>query len=69
MKDFNEWMKLNEAKNHLGEKEYQTYSAWRAACKAAGADRFEGDKETASAFKGKIGIGEWGGDKGSVYKS
>lgn len=57
-----------DALNHLGEREYQTYSAWRAAAKAAGATRFEGDKDIASAVgaDGKH-VGEWGGDKGSIY--
>jgi len=57
-----------DALNHLGEREYQTYGAWRAAAKAAGATRFEGDKDIASAIgaDGKH-VGEWGGDKGSIY--
>jgi hypothetical protein len=57
-----------DALNHLGEREYQTYSAWRAAAKAAGATRFEGDKDIAAAIgaDGKH-VGEWGGDKGSIY--
>lgn len=57
-----------DALNHLGEREYQTYNAWRAAAKAAGAVSFEGDKDIASAV-GADGrhVGEWGGDKGSIY--
>ena len=51
--------------NHLGEKEYQTYAAWRAACKQANPNvQFEGDKDICQA---KPGVGEWGGDKGVIY--
>lgn len=62
------WMSVADAKNHLGEREYQTYAAWRAAAKAAGATRFEGDKDIAHAIgpDGKH-VGEWGGDVGSIY--
>lgn len=57
-----------DARNHLGEREYQTYAAWRAAAKVAGATRFEGDKDIAHAInaEGKH-VGEWGGDVGSIY--
>ncbi len=51
-------------KNHLGEKEYQTYAGWRAACKKVNpAVTFEGNKDICNAR----GVGEWGGDVGSVY--
>jgi hypothetical protein len=56
---------LTEAKNHLGEKQYTSYSSWKAACKAAGATSFEGNSEICQA---KPGIGEWDGETGSVYK-
>jgi len=61
-------MKLKEGLNHLGEREYQTYGAWRRACLQAGAVRFEGDRDIANAFgaDGK-GVGEWGGDLGTIY--
>lgn len=59
----------HDAVNHLGEREYQTYAAWRAAAKAAGATSFEGDKDIAHA-KGPNGhVGEWGGDVGVIYKT
>src|SRR3972149_2499028 len=51
--------------NHLGEKRYQTYAAWKAACKASNpAVRFEGNSEICNALPG---VGEWGGDTGVVY--
>lgn len=55
---------INEAKNHLGERQFSTYSAWRAACKKAGAKEFEGNKDICHA---KPGIGEWDGEKGVLY--
>lgn len=54
-----------DAVNHLGEKEYNTYAAWRAACKAANPSVvFEGDKDICNA---KPGVGEWDGNTGVVY--
>lgn len=62
-------MNLREGLNHLGEREYQTYGAWRRACIAAGATRFEGGRDIANAFGAdNSGIGEWGGDLGTVYQ-
>jgi hypothetical protein len=46
-----------EAKNHMGETEYNTYSGWKAACRKAGADTFEGDRDICQAMKD--GKGEW----------
>lgn len=55
----------NDTTNHLGEKEYRTYNGWKVACKAANPSvRFEGDKEICNALPG---VGEWDGEKGSVY--
>lgn len=56
-----------EAKNHMGETEYNTYSGWRAACKRAGADEFDGDRDICQAKKGGKGVGEWDGAVGTVY--
>lgn len=56
-----------EAKNHMGETEYNTYSGWKAACKKAGADEFEGDRDICQAKKGGKGVGEWDGAVGTVY--
>lgn len=56
-----------EAKNHMGETEYNTYSGWRAACKRAGADNFDGDRDICQARKGGKGVGEWDGAVGTVY--
>jgi hypothetical protein len=56
-----------EAKNHMGETEYNTYSGWRAACKRAGATEFDGDRDICQAMANGKGIGEWDGATGSVY--
>lgn len=56
-----------EAKNHMDETEYTTYSGWKAACKKAGADEFEGDRDICQAKKGGKGVGEWDGAVGTVY--
>jgi len=68
--------------NHLGEREYQTYSGWKAACRKAaeaanGAVEFEGDRDICQAFivtgvlgtgeGGRKGLGEWDGAVGSLY--
>jgi hypothetical protein len=56
-----------EVKNHMDETEYNTYSGWRAACKKAGADEFEGDRDICQAKKAGKGVGEWDGAVGTVY--
>ena len=56
-----------EAKNHMGETEYNTYAGWKAACRKAGADKFEGDRDICQAMKDGKGMGEWDGASGSVY--
>jgi len=56
-----------EAKNHMDETEYTTYSGWKAACRKAGADEFEGDRDICQAKKGGKGVGEWDGAVGTVY--
>lgn len=56
-----------EAKNHMDETEYNTYSGWRAACKRAGANSFDGDRDICQALKDGKGVGEWDGATGSVY--
>jgi hypothetical protein len=69
--------KVKEALNHLGEKEYQTYDSWKRAAKQKNANVwFDGDKDIGQAMIGpkpyKRGetksIGEWDGEKGSIYK-
>jgi hypothetical protein len=69
---------VNAAKDHLGDKEYNTFAGWKAACrKVAPSVWFEGDKDIGEAFVGpkpyKKGetqsIGQWGGDTGTVYKN
>jgi hypothetical protein len=58
---------MAEAKNHMGETEYNTYAGWKAACRKAGADKFEGDRDICQAMKDGKGMGEWDGASGSVY--
>jgi hypothetical protein len=42
-----------DATNHLGEKQYNSYSAWRVACKNANPSvQFEGDKDICNAKPG-----------------
>ena len=58
--------KAKDAVNHMGEKQYQTYNAWRVACRAVNSNvTFEGDKDICNA---KPGVGEWDGETGVVYK-
>ena len=67
-KPFDESKKgVAEAKNHMGETEYNTYAGWKSACRKAGADKFEGDSDICQAMKDGKGIGEWDGASGSVY--
>lgn len=66
-------------KNHLGEREYQTYAGWKRACKkAAGKDFifYDGNKDICSAFSSPFvpcvlsqckPLGQWEGDKGSIF--
>jgi hypothetical protein len=56
-----------EAKNHMGETEYTTYSGWKAACRKAGATEFDGDRDICQAKKDGKGVGEWDGAVGTVY--
>lgn len=66
-------------KNHLGEKEYQTYAGWKHACKKAAGNNhllIDGDKDIATAFSEpfipcvlKNAIGEWDGSKGCIYNN
>ncbi len=67
---------VSESANHLGDKEYSSYAAWKAACKKANAEVwFDGDKDIGQAMigpkpyiRGKTkAIGEWDGEVGSVY--
>lgn len=54
-------------KSHMDETEYSTYNGWKAACRRAGADRFDGDRDICQAMRGNKGVGEWDGDVGTVY--
>jgi hypothetical protein len=56
-----------EAKSHMGETEYTTYSGWKAACRKAGATEFDGDRDICQAKKDGKGVGEWDGAVGTVY--
>lgn len=64
-------LRVKEAKNHLGEREFQTYDGWRAAVRKIDPKaKIDGDKDIATAIHSVTGraIGEWGGDVGSIYK-
>jgi len=54
--------------NHLGERQYQTFSSWRKAILGLmpGAT-FDGDKDIAQALFNGIGLGEWDGETGNIY--
>jgi hypothetical protein len=61
---------LLEAKNHLGDREFQTYAGWKTACKKIAAGRpikWSGDKDIDECFVDGQSIGEWDGEKGSIY--
>jgi hypothetical protein len=59
---------VNEAKNHMGDREYQSYGSWKAACKKAYPGcSFRGDKDIGAAVVGNKDVGEWDGAVGSVY--
>ena len=54
------------SKNHMGERCFKTYEAWKRAVKAIDPDaKFDGDKDI--CFAGKIG--EWDGVEGCIYGS
>lgn len=59
---------LDEAKNHMGETEYNTYFGWKVASRKAGAKSFTGDRDIDQGLdaSGK-GVSEWDGVSGSVY--
>lgn len=59
---------LKEAKNHMGDREYQTYAGWKAACKKAHPGcEFRGDRDIGAAVVGNKDVGEWDGAIGFVY--
>lgn len=59
-----------EGKNHLGDREYQSYKSWKAAIKKAYPNAtFRGDIDIGGAQIDGKDVGEWGGDVGSVYAS
>jgi hypothetical protein len=52
-----------EAKNHMGEREFQTYAGWKRACKMIKPDvTFTGDRDIDSCE-----VGEWDGAVGSIF--
>jgi hypothetical protein len=60
---------LGEALNHMGEREYQTFQSWKAACKKAHPGcTFRGDKDIGAAVVNGKDVGEWDGAVGSVFK-
>lgn len=62
---------VDEATNHLGDYQYQTWGSWRKACIAAGATKIDKRDEDgiAYAWRGPRQIGDWGMDTefGTVY--
>jgi hypothetical protein len=56
-----------DAVNHMGERSFRTYEAWKRACKEINPSvQFEGDKDICQA---KPGIGEWDGAEGIIYNT
>jgi len=56
----------DEMKNHLGEREFQTYEGWKRAVKKIDINaEFTGDREIDNA----VGIGEWDGSVGCIYNT
>ena len=52
-----------EAKNYMGEREFQTYAGWKRACKMVKPDAtFTGDRDIDSCE-----VGEWDGAVGSIF--
>jgi hypothetical protein len=52
-----------EAKNYMGEREFQTYAGWKRACKMIKPDaNFTGDRDIDSCE-----VGEWDGAVGSIF--
>jgi len=59
---------IDEATNHMGEKEYTSWHGWKAACrKAHPGCGFRGDRDIGAATLGGRDVGEWDGEVGSVY--
>jgi hypothetical protein len=67
---------MDEDLNHMGEHEFQSFGAWRAACKKRSPDVwFDGDRDIANAMVGPnpyiqgetISMGEWDGEVGVIY--
>jgi len=54
--------------NHLGEREYRTFAAWKKAVQNLfpGAT-YDGNKDIAHAAFYGMGIGEWDGETGIIY--
>jgi len=58
-----------EAVNHMGERELNSYAGWKRACKLAHPGcAFRGDKDIGAATLNGRDVGEWDGEKGSVFK-
>lgn len=60
---------VTEAKNHMGDREYQTYGSWKSACKKVYPGcTFRGDKDIGAAVVANgHDVGEWDGAIGTVY--
>ena len=69
---------IDEVKNEFGEVEYSSFITWKSAIKRLNPGAwFDGDKDICNAFTGTkpykrketLGVGEWDGEKGVVYKA
>ena len=64
----NAYEDIDEAKNHLGDREYATYNGWKSACrKAYPGCTFYGDRDIGGANLNGKDVGEWDGSVGCVY--
>jgi hypothetical protein len=70
-------LELTESKNHLGERTFETFSGWKAACKKVNkAAWFDGDEDICNAFVGprpykrgeSLAVGEWDGAIGCIFQ-
>lgn len=64
--DYGKDSKIKDATNYNGERVFQTYEAWKRACRQIDPNvKFDGDIDICQAGK----IGEWDGDKGVIYNT
>jgi len=60
---------MKEARNHMGDREYQTYASWKAAAKKKHPNvTFRGDKDIGAAVVDGQDVGEWDGAVGTLFE-